>query len=189
MQSAAFRSLRLLGEDLFDFVFSQVDLMHRVAALVEWHVVVVAPRREEDFGIPDEALSGRQVRDLMVPCERLPCSTALRRREPREGKVTSRMGPSGSSPILMVVHSCLANAEPETCKPIRTRGNVCKLGPRQRRTNSTGSAAGRAAASASQKPETACLATTRTNSGSSSRTTATRRTRPRPPADGPAQGW
>jgi hypothetical protein len=27
-------------------------------------------------------------------------------------RLTSRMGPSGSSPILMVVHSCWVNAEP-----------------------------------------------------------------------------
>lgn len=86
--------------------------MHRVAALLEWHIVVIAKRREEDLRVPDKALSRSEVRDLVVPCQQQPCRTAPGRRGRNGWGLTSRMGPSGSSPILMVVHSCLEKAEP-----------------------------------------------------------------------------
>jgi hypothetical protein len=57
------RVLRLLRQHLPDLLVAQVDLVHRVAALLEWHVVVVAERWHEDLGIPDEALTGREVGD------------------------------------------------------------------------------------------------------------------------------
>jgi hypothetical protein len=97
--------------------------VHRVAALLEWHVVVVTEGRDKDFGVPDKALAGREVGDLsavviqmsaiMVLCGWLRQHSVM---SPpgggEERELTSRMGPSGSSPILMVVHSCWVNAEP-----------------------------------------------------------------------------
>lgn len=40
--------------------------MHRVAALLEWYIVVVTERGEEDLGVPDKTLAGREVRDLVT---------------------------------------------------------------------------------------------------------------------------
>jgi hypothetical protein len=55
---------RLLREHLPDLLVAQVDLVHRVAALLEWHVFIIAVGRDEDLGIPDEPLAGGEVGDL-----------------------------------------------------------------------------------------------------------------------------
>lgn len=108
------RHAQLLREHLLDLFVAQVDLVHRVAALLEWHILVVTERRHEDLGIPDKALAGSEVGDLGTPCKQWLCGLLAQHSVmPLLGeKLTSRMGPSGSSPILMVVHSCSVNAEP-----------------------------------------------------------------------------
>ena len=57
---------RLLRQHLLDLLVAQVDLVHRVAALLEWHVVVVAERWHEDLRVPDKALTGSEVGDLVI---------------------------------------------------------------------------------------------------------------------------
>jgi hypothetical protein len=56
---------RSLREHLLDLLVAQVDLVHRVAALLKWHVFVVAEGWDEDLGVPDESLAGGEVRDLL----------------------------------------------------------------------------------------------------------------------------
>lgn len=57
---------RLLRQHLLDLLVAEVDLVHGVSALLEWHVVVVAERGDKDLGVPDEALPGREIRDLVA---------------------------------------------------------------------------------------------------------------------------
>ena len=75
----------LLRKHLLDLFVAEVDLVHMVPAQLERHVFVVAVRRDEDLGVPDKALRGSEVCDLVIqvsaivarPC----CCTASCRRQ------------------------------------------------------------------------------------------------------------
>ena len=56
----------LLRKHLLDLFVAEVDLVHMVPAQLERHVFVVAVRRDEDLGVPDKALRGSEVRDLVI---------------------------------------------------------------------------------------------------------------------------
>ena len=74
----------LLRKHLLDLFVAEVDLVHLVPAQLERHIFVVAVRRDEDLGVPDKALRGSEVGDLVIqmlamvlpPC----CCTASCRR-------------------------------------------------------------------------------------------------------------
>lgn len=172
--------VRLLRQHLLDLFVAYVDLVYGVAALLKWHIVVITERRKEDFGVPDEALARREIGDLVVPR----MSTVPRcLREKR--RLTSRMGPSGSSPILMVVHSCLEKAEP-TREFMSAR--MHHPTPGREVADSIDSAAEHVTASVCDPPQMALRVSALACLGSSSRTTATTQTRRRPPPGGAAQG-
>lgn len=68
---------RLLRQHLLDLLVTDVDLDDGITALVERGVFKVAHGWQEDFGIPDEALSPLEVGHLVAPCEWRGSSTAL----------------------------------------------------------------------------------------------------------------
>ena len=86
----------LLRKHLLDLLVADVDLVHQIPAQLERHVVVVAVRRDEDLGVPDKALPGREVGDLVIqvsamvarPC----CCTASCH---RQGEAYQPQGPLG----------------------------------------------------------------------------------------------
>ena len=43
-----------------------MDLDDGIAALLEWYIVVVTVRGQKDFWVPDKALAGREVGDLVA---------------------------------------------------------------------------------------------------------------------------
>lgn len=53
----------LLGKHVLDLLVAQQDVVDWVLALVDGDVFAVEVGWEEDFGVPDEALAGRGVRD------------------------------------------------------------------------------------------------------------------------------
>lgn len=56
----------LLRQHLLDLLIAQVNLVDGIAALLEWHIVVVAVRGDEDLGVPDEALRRGEIGDLVI---------------------------------------------------------------------------------------------------------------------------
>jgi hypothetical protein len=60
------RFVCLLRQHLLDLLVGQENLVDGVADLLDWHVVVVAVGRNKDLGVPDKALTRREVGDLVT---------------------------------------------------------------------------------------------------------------------------
>lgn len=52
-----------MRKHVLGLVVAQNDLVHGIAAVLERNIVAVNVRRKEDFGVPGETLTRREVRD------------------------------------------------------------------------------------------------------------------------------
>jgi hypothetical protein len=54
---------RLLGKHVLDLLLAEGDVVDRLSSRLQGDIVAVEVGRQKDFGVPDKALAGREVRD------------------------------------------------------------------------------------------------------------------------------
>jgi hypothetical protein len=57
---------RLLGKHVLDLLLAEGDVVDRLSSRLQGDIVAVEVGRQKDFGVPDKALAGREVRDLRL---------------------------------------------------------------------------------------------------------------------------